>query len=135
MSQREGTSRDVEITRMQLRGDGWIGYSDDDVFVDEGDKRVKIPHDAIREVSLHQLEWDVALMSLLLVAVGGYVALTRNPFVGVAFAAVGAFSVYRTYSQRYELDIRVENRPKPIVVYPKHPVECHSTLADRIGLN
>jgi len=126
--------RDVEITRMSLRDDGWIGYSEDAVYLDQDDERVKIQQGAIEEVGLRTLEWDVAVMSLLLVGVGAYVAWTRNPLVGVAFAAVGVFSFYRTYRQRYELVIRVSNQPKPLRVYPAHPVKCQQTLADRIGL-
>ncbi|WP_336037923.1 hypothetical protein [Halobacterium yunchengense] len=125
----------VEITRMSLRGDGWIGYSEDAVYVDEGgDDRVKIPHDAVEAVTLRTLEWDLAVMSLLLVGVGAYVVVTRNPLVGVAFAAVGAFSAYRTYRHRHELAIRVRNRPKPLTVHPEHPHQCLDALSDRVGL-
>lgn len=134
MNDQNGAS-DVEITRMSLRADGWVGYSDDAVFLDHGDERVKIRNDAIEEVGLRTLEWDIAIMSLLLVGVGGYVVLTRNPLVGVGFAAVGLFSLYRTYGRRWELVIRVENRPKPVTLHPKHPRECHETLVDRIRTN
>lgn len=125
---------DVHITRMSLRAGGWIGYADDAVFVEDGDDRIKIHNDAIEEVGLRSLEWDIAVLSVLLVAVGGYVVVNRNPVVGVGFTAVGLFSLYRTYSQRHELVIRVENRPKPVSVHPEHPQECHKTLVDHVGL-
>lgn len=130
----DGESKDVEITRMSLRGGGWIGYSEDAVFVERDGERIRIADDAIEGISLHTLEWDVAVMSVLLVGVGGYVVATRNPLVGVAFAAVGAYSLYRTYSKRYELLVHVANEPKPVSVHPEHPVECHGVLADRTGL-
>jgi hypothetical protein len=119
---------------MSLRGGGWIGYSDDAVFVDRDDERLKIPREAVLEVALRTIEWDLAVMSLLLVGVGGFVAWTRNPLVGVAFAAIGLASCYRTWGNRNELVIRVENEPKPVTVHPDHPQECHGTLVDSLGL-
>ena len=134
MADHAHVSGEVEITRMSLRDDGWIGYSEDAVFVDEGDRRVKVQNDAVEQIALHSLEWDVAVMSVLLLGVGAYVFLTRNPLVGVGFAALGAFSLYRTYRNRQELSIRVRDRAKPITVHPEHPVECHETLVDQVGL-
>jgi len=93
---------------------------------------VKIQNEHVREIALRTLQWDLAIMSALLVGVGGYVVATRNPFVGVAFAAVGLLSLYRTYTNRYELIIRVENERKPVTVHPAHPVECHGTLVENI---
>lgn len=126
------TTRDVEISRMDLRGGGWIGYSEDAVFVVDGDDRIKIPNEAIEGFALRTLEFDIAVMSVLLVAVGGYVALERNPLVGAAFVAVGAFSLYRTYQQRHELVIDVANEAKPVSVHPVDPSECHSTLVEHV---
>ncbi|MFC3476784.1 hypothetical protein [Halobacterium litoreum] len=135
MSERDESVGHVEITRMSLRGGGWIGYSEDSVFVDEGDdERVKIHNEAVQRIGIRMLSWDVAVMSVLLVGIGAYVAWTRNPLVGAGFAALGAFSLYRTYSKRYALVVHVENRPKPIAVHPEHPKECMQTLADRLGL-
>jgi len=135
MSERDERAERVEITRMSLRNGGWIGYSEDAVFVDRGDdERVKIQNEAIQRISVRTLSWDVAVMSVLLVGSGAYVATTRNPLVGVRFAALGAFSLYRTYSKRYALVVRVQNRRKPIAVHPEHPKECLQTLADRVGL-
>ncbi|MEF8813379.1 MAG: hypothetical protein V5A55_06120 [Halovenus sp.] len=126
------TNDAVDVTRMSLRGGGWIGYTADAVYVERDDERIKIANEHIREVALRSLRWDLAIMSLLLVGVGGYVVVTRNPLVGVAFAAVGLLSLYRTYGDRYELLIRVENRSKPVAVHPQYPVECHETLVESI---
>jgi len=126
------TSDAVDVTRMSLRGDGWIGYTADAVYVERDDEKIKIDNGHIREVALRSLRWDLAIMSVLLVGVGGYVVVTRNPLVGAAFAAVGLLSLYRTYGNRYELLIRVENRPKPVAVHPQYPVECHETLVESI---
>ena len=134
MSEQGHERRAVEITRMSLRTGGWIGYSDDAVFVQRDDERVKIHNDAIVKIDLRTLEWDIAVMSVLLVGVGGYVVATRNPLVGVAFAAAGVYSLYRTYSQRKKLVIHVENQRKPVVVHPEHARQCQETLANNIGL-
>lgn len=136
MSDHDPPVGQVDIRRMSLRGGGWIGYSDDALYVATGDDddRIRIPNDAVELLTLNQVEWDIAVMSLLLVGVGGYVVATMEPLVGVIFAAVGLFSLYRTYRRRYELTIRVENRPKPVSVFPEHPIECHETLAEQVGL-
>ena len=127
-------SDEVSLTRMSLRPGGWIGYSEDAVFIDRNDQRIKIRNQDITQIGLRVLEWDIAVMSLLLVGVGIYVGVTRNIFAGVAFGVVGIGSLYYTYSQRYELVIRVDNRAKPVTLYPTHPKECHSTLVEEVGL-
>lgn len=134
MSGQEGAGGDVEIRRMALRREGWIGYSADSVFVDEGDEKIRIDNEAVEQLSLRWMEWDLVVMSLVLVAVGGYVFATRNPYVGVGFVVVGLASLYRSYRKRYELEIRIANQPKPVRVYPEHPTECHETLVAQLGL-
>jgi hypothetical protein len=123
---------EVDITRMNLRGGGWIGYSDDAVFVVDGDDRVKVANEHVEQIALRTLEFDIAVMSLLLIGVGGWVALNRNPLVGAGFAALGVFSLYRTYRQRHELVIHVANEAKPLSVHPEHPSECHEALVEQI---
>lgn len=125
---------EVSVTRMSLRPGGWVGYSEDAVFVDREDERIKIRNGNIVQVGLRTIRWDLAVMSLLLVGVGGYVAATQNPLVGVGFAAVGSASLYRTYNRRYALVIGVENEPKPVAVHPDHPKECHERLVEAVGL-
>lgn len=134
MTEQDSERRDVDITRMSLRDGGWIGYSEDAVFVDHDDERVKIHDDAVTGIGRRVLAWDTAVLSILLAGVGGYVILTRNPLVGVAFLAVGLFSLYRTYQQRQALVIHVEDRAKPLAVHPEHPSECHERLAEETGL-
>jgi len=134
MTEQDPERRGVDITRMSLRDGGWIGYSEDAVFVDRDDQRVKIHDDAVQGIGRRVLSWDTAVLSILLVGVGGWVVLTRNPLVGVAFAAVGLFSLYRTYQKRQALVIYVEARAKPFAVHPEHPAECHDRLAEETGL-
>ena len=134
MPQQDAERRDVDITRMPLRDGGWIGYSEDAVFLDRGDERVKIHDDAVTGIGRRVLAWDTAVLSVLLAGVGGYVILTRNPLVGVAFAALGLFSLYRTYQKRQALVIHIEDRAKPLAVHPEHPAECHERLAEETGL-
>ncbi|SEW31418.1 hypothetical protein [Halobacterium jilantaiense] len=134
MTAQDPARRDVEITRMALRDGGWIGYSEDAVFLDRDGQRVKLHDDAVTGIGRRVLAWDTAVLSLLLVGVGGWVVLTRNPLVGVAFAAVGLFSLYRTYQDRQALVIHVADRAKPFAVHPEHPAECHERLAEETGL-
>jgi hypothetical protein len=116
---------------METRDGGWIGYSDEAIFVDEGgERRVRIDHANVTRISLSTVEWDLAVMSVLLVGVGTYVAATRNAFVGIGFGAVGVWSCWRTYRQRHELRVHVDGRHKPVTVHPVEPGECHDTLAD-----
>jgi len=132
MATDEGSSpNEVEISRMSLRNGGWIGYSEDAVFVVEGDERIKIRHEAVESIALRTLEFDIAVMSLLLLAVGGWVVASRNPLVGAGFIGVGLFSLYRTYQQRHELVISVSDNA-PVAVHPEHPSECHETLVTQI---
>jgi hypothetical protein len=134
MTEQGAERRTVDITRMPLRHGGWIGYSEDAVFVQQDDERLKIHQDAIVKIDRRVLQWDVAVMSVVLVALGGYVVATRNPLVGVAFAVIGAYSLYRTYRKRNVLVIHVENEAKPVTVHPEHPTQCLETLADVVGL-
>lgn len=123
----------VNIQQMSLRNGGWIGYSDDAVFVDD-QERIKIRSNNISTIGLRVIEWDVAVMSILLVILGGYVVITRNPLIGIAFALAGVFSLYRTYMKRYQLVIQVKDKAKPVTVHPAHPEECHKTLSDAFDM-
>jgi hypothetical protein len=124
---------ETTITRMSLRSGGWIGYDDDAVFVQQDDEQgFRIALDDVGRITLTTFEWDLVVMSLLLVGIGGYVVLTRNPLVGVGFLAVGLWSAYRTYTKRYELVLYVDEQPKPVSVYPTHPKECHATIGELV---
>ncbi|AUV81601.1 hypothetical protein C2R22_08000 [Salinigranum rubrum] len=124
---------ETTITRMGLRSGGWIGYDEESVFVQPDEEQgYKIARADIARITLNPVEWDLVVMSLLLVGIGGYVGFTRNPLVGVGFLAVGVWSVYRTYSNRYELVLYVDDQPKPVSVHPTHPKECHRTIGELI---
>jgi len=125
-------SETVDITRMSLRRDGWIGYTDEAVYIQRDDKKIKINHEHVTQVALRSLQWDLAILSVLLIGVGFYIVVTRNPLVGVAFAVFGGLSLYRTYDKRYALVIGVENERKPVTVHPTYPAECHKTIVKSI---
>lgn len=126
------TADAVDVTRMSLRNGGWIGYTADAVYLERDDEKIKISNEHVSEVALQTLRWDLAVMSALLIGVGGYVMLIRNPLVGAAFAVIGILSLYRTYTARYQLLVHIENKPKPVKTYPTHPVECHRKLVENI---
>jgi hypothetical protein len=133
MNEEDTGPTETTITRMGLRSGGWIGYDDDSVFVQPADEQgYKIAHTDVGRITLNPVEWDLVVMSLLLVGIGGYVGFTRNPLVGVGFLAVGCWSLYRTYSKRYELVLYVDNEAKPVSVYPTNPNECHRTIGELI---
>jgi hypothetical protein len=123
------------ITRMSLRPGGWIGYDDEAVLVarEDGDDDLRIRRDDLLRVSMTPVEWDLVIMSVLLLGVGGYVAATRNPLVGAGFAAVGVWSLYRTYGTRYEVTLRVSGRAKPLAVHPVDASACYETLGDIVA--
>lgn len=122
------------INRMSLRPGGWIGYDDEAVLVARADEEgLRIRRGDLLRVSMTPVEWDLVIMSLLLFGIGGYVAATRNPLVGAGFAVVGAWSLYRTYGNRYEVQLRVSGRAKPLAVYPAHPTACYETLGEIVA--
>ena len=126
-------AREATITRMGLRRGGWVGYNEAGIYVDRDDgERLKIRHGDVAAIELKTVEWDVVVMSLLLVAIGSYVGATQNPFVGIGFGVVGLASLYWSYRKRYKLVVRVEGERTPVSVYPTHPTECHETLAERV---
>jgi len=125
---------DVTVTRMGLRDGGWVGYGDDAIFIARDDEKIKISHANVTQLSLRTLEWDLAVMSVVLVAVGTFVAITRNVYIGIIFGAIGFWSLVRTYDDRYELIVHVEGRAKPVSVHPVDPGECHERLAEVAGL-
>ena len=116
------TSENVDITRNLVQRP--LGLADDE--------KIKINHEHVKQVALRSLQWDLAILSVLLVGVGLYVVVTRNPLVGIAFAVFGGLSLYRTYDKRYALVIGVENEPKPVTVHPTYPAECHRTIVKNI---
>lgn len=132
MNESATSESETTITRMGLRSGGWIGYDDDTVFVQPAeDQGYKIVRGDIARITLNPVEWDLAVMSLLLVGVGVYVGVTRNSLVGVGFVAVGLWSLYRTYRKRYELVLFVDDET-PVSVHPTHPKECHRALGELI---
>ncbi|MFC4989859.1 MULTISPECIES: hypothetical protein [Saliphagus] len=125
-----GGDAGTSITKTSLRTGGWLGYDEDALYVARDD-RIKLRGEDVTRITLRVVEWDLVVMSLLLVGVGGYVSMTGNTLVGIGFAVVGALSLYRTYRKRYELEIRVEGG-KSVTVYPAHPKRCHERLAGHL---
>lgn len=127
---------DILIAEMPLRSSGWVGYSADAIIInDDDDDYKKIYKENIAEIGLRTLQWDMAVMSILLAGVGGYIILTQNPLIGLCFALVGLGSLYRTYTNRYALIIQSKNHHKPVTIHPTHPKECHEQLAEKVELN
>ena len=120
---------DTETERMALRRGGWVQIRDGTVRIDRDDETVTIPAEAIRKIKLEVLKWGLAVMSAVTVVFGAYFAAVEHLLGGIGFAAVGVWSLHRTYKQRNTLVIWVDDRPKPIAVYPEQPKACHAAVA------
>lgn len=103
---------------------------DGNVYIDrEGEEQLLIHGEKIRKVNLQVAEWSLGIISLVAVGFGGYFAATEHLLGGLAVAAVGLWSLYRIYRERYTLVIWVDNESKPVAVYPEDPEDCHAAVA------
>jgi len=119
----------TETDRMALRRGGWLRIDDGTVHVDRDDETITIPGDAIMKIKLEVFKWGLGVMSVITFVFGAYFAVEEHLLGGIAFAAVGAWSLHRTYKERNTLVIWVDNRPKPVAVYPEEPKACHAAVA------
>ena len=120
----------TDTERVSLRGGGQTLIDGETLRVDRDDgKTTTLPTGSIRKVDLRVLEWGLAVTSAVAVALGVYVAVVGHLLAGVAFVAVGVWSLRRTYRQRYALLVWVDDRPDPLVLYPENPEACHAAFA------
>lgn len=119
----------TETDRMALRTGGWIRIEDGTVYIERDDETVAVQGEAIRKIKLEVFKWGLGVMSAVTVVFGAYFAVAEHPLGGIAFAAVGVWSLRRTYKQRNTLVIWVDGRPEPIAVYPADPEACHAAVA------
>jgi hypothetical protein len=124
----------TDTERVSLRGGGRALIDGATLRVDRDDGKTTLPTEPIRRVDLRVLEWGLAVISAVAVALGVYV-VAGHLLAGVAFVAVGVWSLRRTYRQRYALLVWVDDRPDPLVLYPENSEACHTdccrSLPDR----
>lgn len=107
--------------------------SDEEIRISrEDNETVSIPAEAVRKVNLEVFKWSLAVISAVTVVFGAYFFIVENPLGGIIFAAVGVWSLYRTYRERNTLILWVDGRPKPVTVYPEDPKACHAAIAQVI---
>jgi len=120
----------TETERMALRRGGWVRIEDRTVHIErEDEETITIPGEAIKRIKLEVLKWGLAVMSAVTFVFGAYFAVTEHFLGGIAFAAVGVWSLHRTYKQRNTLVIWIDDRPKPVAIYPEQPKDCHAAVA------
>ncbi|MDS0221054.1 hypothetical protein NDI54_06805 [Haloarcula sp. S1AR25-5A] len=116
-----------------LRTGGTVVLGVDRLVVDRDDEPVVVDLDDVVEVSLQDIDWFLAVMSVALIGFG-LLSLDRSVFLGGAFAVVGAASLALTYRKRYALRIQVSGRTDPLRCFPAEPqtllAELEQALAD-----
>ena len=94
------------------------------------EESVTIAAGALRRVSLKPVAWDRASLGALVVLFGAYFAATTHLLGRLAFVAVGAWSLVRTYRDRSAVYLWVDGAPEAIVLYPHAADRCHATLTE-----
>ncbi|MDQ2072741.1 hypothetical protein ACODNH_04520 [Haloarcula sp. NS06] len=116
-----------------LRTGGTVIIGVDRLVVDRGDEPMVVDLDDVVEVSLQDIDWFLAVMSVALVGFG-LLSLDRSILLGGAFAVAGAVSLALTYRKRYALRIQVTGRTDPLKCFPADPqallAELEAALAD-----
>jgi hypothetical protein len=94
---------------------------------------VVVDLDDVVEVSLQDIDWFLAVMSVALIGFG-LLSLDRSVLLGGAFAVAGAVSLALTYRKRYTLRVQVTGRTDPLRCFPADPqallAELEQALAD-----
>ncbi|EMA16299.1 hypothetical protein [Haloarcula marismortui] len=124
---------DTERYTGTLRTGGTVVLGADRLVVDRGDEPVVVDLDDVVEVSLQDIDWFLAVMSVALIGFG-LLSLDRSVLLGGAFAVAGAGSLALTYRKRYTLRVQVTGRTDPLRCFPADPqallAELEQALAD-----
>jgi len=123
-----------------LRFGGTLNITPDELVVDrthsnadeETEPPTRIDPDQVVEVTLDSIDYFLLVLSLAIVGFG-VLSLERSVLAGLAFAAIGLASGYRTYRRRDALRIRVTGRAKPVVVYPDDPSAVAAALEAHVA--
>lgn len=119
---------DSDTGEFSLRRSGSL-HVDDGALSVHRDEGVTVRGEDIRKVNLQVFRWGLATISAVAVLFGAYFAVVEHPLGGLAFSLVGAWSLWRSYRNRYALVVWVDGRPNPIAVYPEDPKGCHAAVA------
>ncbi len=122
------TSSKPRIDRMPLRQEGSVTVDAEAVRLYRPDTEIVIPGDRIQQVTLEPVKWGLAVISALTVGFGIYFAAVGSVLGGTAVAALGVWSLYRVYVNRYALILWVDGRGE-VQCYPERPKACHAAIA------
>ena len=103
--------------RFPLRTGGSVALTDDRLLVAADDSVIRVDFDEIAEITVEDFDWFLVVLSVALVGWGLY-STDRSVGIGLAFAALGAVSLYWTYRKRGKVRFKVVGRPKPLSVFP-----------------
>jgi hypothetical protein len=109
-----------------LRHGGRVGLTDERLLVVR-EETTSVEFSAVEAVEMEDFDWFVGLLSVLLLGLGLW-GLTRNPPLGLLFAAAGVASVYVSYRKRSKATVLVHDRPKPLTLYPTAAGEFYDAL-------
>ncbi|WP_276272442.1 hypothetical protein [Haloarcula litorea] len=111
-----------------LRRGGRITITDERILVERPDEvSVTVATAAVADVSLQDVDWFLAVMSLGLVGFG-LLSVGRSVVLGGAFAVAGVVSLGLTYRKRGAVRLRVSGETDPIRVFPADPRACFDAL-------
>jgi len=113
-----------------LRPGGRVGLTDERLLVVR-EETTSVALSGIEAVEMEDFDYFVGLLSLLLVGVGIW-GLTRNPPLGLLFAAAGTASLYVSYRKRSKATVRVHDRAKPLVLYPADASAFYDALGRQL---
>lgn len=95
-----------------LREGGVVGITDDRLVV-VSDPSVSVPLENVREIKIEAFDWFLGVLSVVLVGFGVY-SLRMHVLGGLAFAAAGLASLYRTYRRRGRVIVELHSDATPI---------------------
>lgn len=99
-----------------------VGFTDERLLVSRDDDVLSVGFEHVKEVTVADYDYFVAIMSVALVAFG-VLSLDRNVLAALAFVGAGLGSLWLVYRKRGKTQVDVWNRAKPVVIYPESPNE------------
>jgi len=111
-----------------LRRGGRITVTTERVLVDRPEEEsVAVPLSGVVGVTLQDVDWFLAVMSLGLVGFG-LASVGRNPLLAGLFVLTGLLSTALTYRKRGALRISVSGETRPLRLFPADPETCYDAL-------
>lgn len=120
----------LRYTADRRRSPGTVGVTDDRLLVVDGET-TSVEFESIEEVSARHVDWFLAVLGVVIVAVG-LLAGIDDPLVGVGLVAAGVISLAVTYRKRGQVTVSVRGRGKPLQFHVESTDEFLDRLEDRL---